>query len=45
VDFVISWLRNKKSHYGNIHREDDARLVMMEERYQKSIDAIHKKTQ
>ncbi|HEX7478100.1 MAG TPA: aldolase/citrate lyase family protein [Polyangiales bacterium] len=41
VEFEISWLRNKKNHYGLIHREDDARLVMMEERYQKSIAALH----
>ncbi|MEO7162450.1 MAG: aldolase/citrate lyase family protein, partial [Bdellovibrionia bacterium] len=43
VEFEIAWLRNKKVHYGNIHREDDARLVMMEERYQKSINFIHLK--
>lgn len=40
VDFELSWLKNKKNHYGNIHREDDARLVMMEDRYRKSIEAI-----
>jgi len=43
VEFEIAWLKNKKDHYGNIHREDDARLVMMEDRYQKSIEAIYKK--
>ncbi len=42
VEFEISWLKNKKNHYGYIHREDDARLVMMEERYNKSIAAISK---
>ncbi|MEK7689792.1 MAG: aldolase/citrate lyase family protein [Bdellovibrionota bacterium] len=42
VEFEITWLKNKKNHYGAIHREDDARLVMMEERYRKSIDAISK---
>lgn len=42
VEFEIAWLKNKKAHYGNIHREDDARLVMMEERYNKSIAAIYK---
>jgi hypothetical protein len=41
VEFEIEWLKNKKSHYGAIHREDDARLVMMEERYHKSIEAMH----
>ncbi|MFZ9595467.1 MAG: aldolase/citrate lyase family protein [Bdellovibrionia bacterium] len=40
VEFEILWLKNKKSYYGAIHREDDARLVMMEERYRKSIDAL-----
>ncbi len=40
VEFEICWLKNKKSYYGAIHSEDDARLVMMEERYRKSIDAI-----
>lgn len=43
VEFEIAWLKNKKAHYGVIHREDDSRLVMMEDRYQKSIDAITKK--
>lgn len=40
VEFEISWLKNKKNHYGNIHREDDTRLVMMEERYNKSIEMM-----
>jgi hypothetical protein len=43
VEFEISWLKNKKDYYGAIHREDDARLVMMEERYRKSIDSISRK--
>ncbi len=42
VEFEIMWLQNKKEYYGSIHREDDARLEMMEERYRKSIDAISK---
>jgi hypothetical protein len=42
VEFEISWLKNKRNYYGSIHREDDARLVAMEERYQRSIDAINK---
>jgi len=40
VEFEINWLKNKKNYYGLIHREDDARLAMMEERYRKSIDAV-----
>ncbi len=40
VEFEILWLKNKKEYYGNIHREDDNRLKMMEERYRKSIDAV-----
>ncbi len=34
------WLKNKREYYGSIHREDDARLAMMEDRYRKSIDAV-----
>jgi len=41
VEFEIMWLKNKKAHYGAIHSEDDSRLVMMEERYKKSIEAIN----
>ena len=40
VEFEILWLKNKKNYYGVIHREDDARLAMMEERYRKSIEAV-----
>lgn len=40
VEFEITWLKNKKAHYGNIHREDDARLVMMEDRYHRAIEAL-----
>ena len=40
VEFEIMWLQNKREYYGSIHREDDARLAMMEERYRKSIDAV-----
>jgi 4-hydroxy-2-oxoheptanedioate aldolase len=43
VEFEILWLRNKKDHYGSIHREDDSRLKMMEERYLKSIELVHQK--
>jgi hypothetical protein len=34
------WLKNKKNYYGAIHREDDSRLEMMEERYRSSINKL-----
>ncbi len=37
------WLKNKKEYYGAIYREDDMRISMLEQRYKKSIDAIHAK--
>ncbi len=40
VEFEILWLKNKKNYYGAIHREDDARLEMMENRYLNSIKAL-----
>ena len=43
VEFEIMWLQNKKDYYGSIHREDDTRLAMMQERYSKSIAAVHGK--
>jgi hypothetical protein len=42
VEFEIMWLKNKKSYYTQISKEDDVRLSMMEERYRKSIEAIKK---
>lgn len=41
VEFELLWLRNKKAYYGAIHREDDGRLAMMEQRYQDSINMIN----
>lgn len=43
VEFEISWLKNKKTHYGRIHSEDDTRLVMMEDRYKSAIEAVNAK--
>ena len=40
VEFELMWLKNKKSYYTQISREDDARLVMMEERYSKQIRTL-----
>lgn len=40
VEFEILWLKNKKNYYGAIHREDDDRLKMMENRYLDSIKSI-----
>ncbi|MFM8270509.1 MAG: aldolase/citrate lyase family protein [Pseudomonadota bacterium] len=41
VEFEIMWLKNKKEYYGAIHREDDARLAMMQERYDNSIRSMN----
>lgn len=43
VEFELLWLKNKKEYYGFIHREDDSRLAMMDERYRASIEQIKKK--
>jgi hypothetical protein len=40
VEFELMWLKNKKNYYTQISREDDARLVLMEERYTKQIAAL-----
>lgn len=40
VEFEMDWLKSKKAFYGAIHREGELRLKVMEERYQKSIEAL-----
>ncbi len=43
VEFELMWLKNKKNYYTQISREDDARLLMMEERYKNQIGTLAKK--
>jgi 4-hydroxy-2-oxoheptanedioate aldolase len=43
VEFELMWLKNKKNYYTQISREDDVRLVMMEERYKKQIALLESK--
>ena len=38
VGFELMWLRNKREFYGNIYREDEQRLQMLEARYKKLIE-------
>ena len=40
VEFELMWLKNKRSYYTQISREDETRLTMMEERYRKQIMAL-----
>ena len=38
VGFELMWLRNKREFYGMIFKEDEQRLIMLEERYKKLIE-------
>ncbi len=40
VEFELSWLKNKKQFYGHIFSEDDARIQMLERRYQNAIEQL-----
>lgn len=43
VEFELMWLKNKRNHYSAIAKEDQARIEMMETRYQNSLAQIKTK--
>lgn len=43
VEFELMWLKNKRNHYSAIAKEDEARIEMMESRYQHSLAKLHTK--
>ena len=43
VQFELMWLKNKRNHYHAIAKEDEARIEMMESRYQHSLKKLHAK--
>lgn len=45
VGFEIMWLKNKRDFYGLIYNEDKARIEILQDRYEKSINAIGGKTE
>ncbi len=42
VKFELMWLNNKRNYYASIAREDEDRIVMMENRYKNSLEKIKK---
>lgn len=40
LQFEIYWLHNKRDFYGIIHKEDEARILTLEKRYRKTMDAM-----
>lgn len=44
VKFELMWLNNKRAHYSSIAREDEERIVMMENRYKNSLEKVKKQS-